>query len=118
MASRWLPLVTRLDRPTPETIHSCAQFIGESAECVLNELIDGRAEEGSVAHLRSAGRHEQGARQAGRVVIRRDDRTLVGRRAAGMQAIEQLRFALAMMIAIDGWSVRAHLARSLPTSYW
>ena len=33
-------LVTRLDRDNLETLHAYAQFIGEPAEYVLNELID------------------------------------------------------------------------------
>ncbi len=33
-------LVTRLDRENLETLHAYAQFIGEPAEYVLNEVID------------------------------------------------------------------------------
>jgi hypothetical protein len=33
-------LVTRLDRETNETLHAYAQFLGESTEYVLNQVID------------------------------------------------------------------------------
>ncbi len=33
-------LVTRLDQENQETLHAYAQFLGEPAEYVLNELID------------------------------------------------------------------------------
>lgn len=35
-----LRLVTRLDRPNLETLHAYAEFLGEPAEYVLNELIE------------------------------------------------------------------------------
>jgi hypothetical protein len=33
-------VVTRVDRETHETLHAYAQFLGESTEYVLNQLID------------------------------------------------------------------------------
>jgi hypothetical protein len=33
-------VVTRLDRETHETLHAYAQFLGESTEYVLNQVID------------------------------------------------------------------------------
>ena len=37
---QFVRLVTRLERETNETLYAYAQFLGEPAEYVLNELID------------------------------------------------------------------------------